>query len=69
MQSLLNLLIELANTPCSFKRNELIKKQPLDIQKAFLDRDVKNQNSLIRNILAGNEINFPDRDKVVTIER
>lgn len=44
---------------------ELTKDQPDLIREAF----VMNKNSQIRNILAGSEVNFPDRDEVVTIER
>ncbi len=44
---------------------EYIESQPANVREAFLT----NNNAELRRILGGDVVNFPDRDKVVCLER
>ena len=63
---LLTLLTKLAeNAHHQISITELMKDQSNIVREALMS----NQNAQLRNILCGGDVNFPDRDKVVTIER
>lgn len=63
---LLTLLTTLAeNAHYRIQISSLLETQSSSIQDAFKT----NKNSLIRNFIAGQNASFPDRDKVVKIDR
>ena len=63
---LLKLLTKLAeNAHHQIAIEELIKDQPNAVREAMLG----HKNAQLRGILGGSNINFPDRDKVVTIHQ
>ncbi|MBV9575163.1 MAG: hypothetical protein JO149_00910 [Gammaproteobacteria bacterium] len=62
---LLSLLTTLAeNAHHRISMEKLIKNQPTLVREALM----ANSNQQVRNMMGGHDINYPDRDTVVTIK-